>query len=96
MQVIGAPLAAALLYMDGLGHLRGWQWLFIIEGCLTSIYGVILKVSAHKIVYSWSTLLLGSGHWLRERRHSSSMHWGQPGFIEHHYEVEWGGPCIYS
>ena len=44
--MIGAPLAAGLLYMDGLGHLRGWQWLFIIEGCLTVIYGVILKVSA--------------------------------------------------
>ena len=44
-QVIGAPLAAGLLYMDGLGGLRGWQWLFIIEGLVTSIYGVLLKVN---------------------------------------------------
>ena len=44
MQIIGAPLAAGLLYMDGLGHLRGWQWIFIIEGLLTACYGVILKV----------------------------------------------------
>ena len=43
-QVIGAPLAAGLLYMDGLGGLRGWQWLFIIEGLVTSIYGILLKV----------------------------------------------------
>ncbi|CAL5224155.1 g6792 [Coccomyxa viridis] len=41
--VIGAPLAAGLLYMDGLGGLRGWQWLFIIEGLVTSIYGILLK-----------------------------------------------------
>ena len=43
-QIIGAPLAAGLLYMNGVAGLRGWQWLFIIEGCLTTIYGVILKV----------------------------------------------------
>ncbi|EIE21899.1 MFS general substrate transporter [Coccomyxa subellipsoidea C-169] len=41
--VIGAPLAAGILYMDGVGGLRGWQWLFILEGCITAIYGIILK-----------------------------------------------------
>ena len=30
--VIGAPLSSALLQMDGAWGLRGWQWLFIIEG----------------------------------------------------------------
>ncbi len=30
--VIGAPLSSALLRMDGALGLRGWQWLFIIEG----------------------------------------------------------------
>ena len=49
-QVIGAPLAAGLLYMDGLGGLRGWQWLFIIEGLVTSIYGILLKVSRLPVV----------------------------------------------
>ena len=29
LQVIGAPLAAGLLYLDGRGGLRGWQWIFI-------------------------------------------------------------------
>lgn len=43
-QVIGAPLAAGILYMDGLGGLRGWQWLFILEGSVTAIYGILLKV----------------------------------------------------
>ena len=28
-QIIGAPLAAGLLYLDGRGGLHGWQWIFI-------------------------------------------------------------------
>jgi ACS family tartrate transporter-like MFS transporter len=30
--VIGGPLSGLILQMDGLGGLRGWQWLFVIEG----------------------------------------------------------------
>lgn len=30
--IIGAPLGGALLTLDGLGGLHGWQWMFIIEG----------------------------------------------------------------
>ena len=30
--VIGAPLSSALLRLDGAWGLRGWQWLFIVEG----------------------------------------------------------------
>ncbi len=30
--VIGAPLSSALLELDGLGGLHGWQWLFLMEG----------------------------------------------------------------
>ncbi len=28
---LGSPISGALLLMDGIGGLRGWQWLFIIE-----------------------------------------------------------------
>lgn len=38
--VIGGPLAAAVLAMEGLGGLAGWRWLFIIEGILPIIAGV--------------------------------------------------------
>ena len=31
LQVIGAPLAAGLLALDGCFGLAGWQWLFIVE-----------------------------------------------------------------
>ena len=30
--VIGGPLSSLILQMDGIAGLRGWQWLFIIEG----------------------------------------------------------------
>ena len=30
--LIGSPLSGALLSLDGLAGLRGWQWLFILEG----------------------------------------------------------------
>ncbi len=30
--LIGAPLSGLLLSLDGLAGLRGWQWLFILEG----------------------------------------------------------------
>lgn len=40
--LLGAPLSAALLGMDGLCGLRGWQWLFIVEGLPTMLLGLIV------------------------------------------------------
>ncbi|RSH90376.1 hypothetical protein EHS25_000981 [Saitozyma podzolica] len=34
-------LAAALLNMEGLGGKRGWQWIFIIEGLFTIVWGTL-------------------------------------------------------
>lgn len=31
-QVIGAPLAAAIMLLDGRRGLAGWRWLFLLEG----------------------------------------------------------------
>ena len=39
-QVIGAPLAAGLLALDGVGNLDGWQWLFLAEGIPTLAFGM--------------------------------------------------------
>lgn len=43
-QVLGGPLAAALLLLDGTWGLHGWQWLFLCEGLPTIAFGVVLKV----------------------------------------------------
>ena len=46
MQVIGAPIAAGLMMMDGLRGIRGWKWLFLIEGAITVLFGILFFVSA--------------------------------------------------
>jgi ACS family tartrate transporter-like MFS transporter len=40
-QVLGAPLGGALLTLTGVGHLSGWQWLFLIEGLPAVILGFV-------------------------------------------------------
>jgi len=39
--VIGAPISGLLLGLDGVMGLRGWQWLFIIEGVPSVLLGVV-------------------------------------------------------
>src|SRR3982075_1066830 len=39
--VIGAPISGLLLGLDGLLGLKGWQWLFIIEGIPSVMLGIL-------------------------------------------------------
>ena len=39
--VIGGPLSGALMELDGLLGLRGWQWLFVVEGLPAILFGFI-------------------------------------------------------
>jgi MFS family permease len=39
--VVGGPLSVALLQMEGVAGLKGWQWLFIVEGIPACIMGVL-------------------------------------------------------
>jgi ACS family tartrate transporter-like MFS transporter len=39
--VIGAPISGMLLGLDGMMGLKGWQWLFIIEGIPSMVLGVV-------------------------------------------------------
>ncbi|MGN6850314.1 MAG: MFS transporter, partial [Sphingomicrobium sp.] len=40
--IVGGALSAWLLGLDGLGGLRGWQWLFLLEGLPTVALGVAM------------------------------------------------------
>ena len=40
--VIGGPLAGLLLELDGIGGLRGWQWLFLVEGLPAIVLGFVV------------------------------------------------------
>ncbi len=39
--VIGAPISGLLLGLDGMMGLKGWQWLFIIEGVPSVLLGIV-------------------------------------------------------
>ncbi|GBF88138.1 hypothetical protein Rsub_00850 [Raphidocelis subcapitata] len=39
--MLASPLATGLLAMDGLGGLKGWQWLFLIEGIPAVLIGAL-------------------------------------------------------
>ena len=39
---LGSPISAALLEMDGVLGLAGWQWMFIIEGIPAVLLGVVV------------------------------------------------------
>jgi sugar phosphate permease len=42
--VIGGPLSGALLTLNGLFGLTGWQWLFLVEGVPAILLGIIVLV----------------------------------------------------
>ena len=44
---LGGPLSGLLLEMDGVANYQGWQWMFIVEGLLASIVGVIAFFVLH-------------------------------------------------
>ena len=47
--VVGGPISGLLLELDGVFGLRGWQWLFIVEGIPAVILGiVVLRVLADR------------------------------------------------
>ena len=42
--VLGSPLSGALLEMDGIAGLKGWQWMFILEGVPAVLLGLVVLV----------------------------------------------------
>ena len=42
--VIGSPVSGALLQLDGLAGLAGWQWLFLIEGLPAVLMGFVILI----------------------------------------------------
>ena len=61
--VVGGPLSVAILGMDGIAGLRGWQWLFILEGLPACAMGLItLRVLRDK---------LDQAPWLSAAEHSA-------------------------
>ncbi len=39
--MVGAPISGAILGMNGFLHLKGWQWLFLLEAVPTVLLGIV-------------------------------------------------------
>ena len=60
---IGAPVSSLLLYLDGVGGLKGWQWMFVVE----AVPAVILAV----VVFFYLTDRPADARWLAD----DERHW---------------------
>ena len=57
---LGSPLSVSLLELDGLLGLKGWQWLFVLEGIPTVLLGIIC--------FFFLTDRPKDAHWLTEEQ----------------------------
>jgi MFS transporter, ACS family, tartrate transporter len=79
--VVGAPVSSALLKLDGVRGLSGWQWLFLMEGVPTVLLGIsvlfVLKDSPEKATW----MSEAEKQWLAaELEHDRALY----GATEHH------------
>jgi len=65
--VVGGPLAGALLTLDGIGGLGGWQWLFLLEGILAIVVGVIVFVYLPDGPKGARWLTVAEQQWMEQR-----------------------------
>ncbi|MFC8039884.1 MFS transporter [Paenarthrobacter sp. NPDC057355] len=74
--IIGGPAGGALMELDSLFGLHGWQWMFMIEGLLTMVVGVVVwfKLPSTPQQASWLTA---------DEADSLSRHAGTPDEHDH-------------
>jgi len=91
--VVGSPLASALLKLDGLHGLSGWQWLFLMEGVPTILLGFsvlfILKDSPDKV--SW--LSPSEKLWLQRELQQDRARYGAT--VHHHLLDAFRMPAVW-
>lgn len=64
---LGGPLGGALLGLSGVGHLSGWQWLFLIEGLPPVLLGIAVLVYLPERPEDAQWLLPERRVWLSDR-----------------------------
>lgn len=62
-QIFGGPLSGLLLELDGTANLRGWQWMFLVEGLMAAVVGVW--------TYFYLTDRPATAGWLTEKERSA-------------------------
>jgi len=76
---IGAPVSTAILSLDGLWGLAGWQWMFLAEGAPSVLLGVVALF--------YLTDRPAEAHWLSEAERS----WLTSTLAEERRQIEAGG-----
>lgn len=66
-QVIAAFLAYGILHMRGIGNWEGWRWLFVLEGGLTAIIGVLSWFYLPPSPTQTASWFRGKDGWFSER-----------------------------
>lgn len=53
--LLAAPLAAGLMSLDGVAGLKGWQWLFVVEGIPSVLLGMVTfwLLPSHPLWDAW-------------------------------------------
>jgi sugar phosphate permease len=64
---IGSPISAALLGLEGLAGLHGWQWMFILEGLPAVLLGLVTLVVLRNGPHEVHWLTAEQREWLSNR-----------------------------
>jgi ACS family tartrate transporter-like MFS transporter len=65
--VVGSPISGAILGMNGLGGLAGWQWLFLLEGIPAVVLGLVVLVILPNRPSNARWLSESEKSWVQER-----------------------------
>ena len=79
--IVANPIGGALMKMDGVGGLHGWQWLFVLEGIPTVLLGVIIFVVLPNSPAGASWLTRDEAAELTRRAVGEEAHVERPGAI---------------
>ncbi|MCC7374676.1 MAG: MFS transporter [Verrucomicrobiales bacterium] len=65
--VVGSPISGLLLGMDGIGGLKGWQWLFLIEAAPALVMGLVVLFILPNKPHDARWLTPAEKEWLQAR-----------------------------
>src|SRR5271163_808459 len=83
--VVGGPLSSALLRLNGVGGLKGWQWLFLLEGLPTVLLGFSVLFLLNDGPESAEWLSQNERAWLKsELKRDESLY----GAAQHHHLLD--------
>jgi MFS family permease len=82
---VAAPLSTAILSMDGIWGLRGWQWLFVLEGAPTIVLALLVLRMLPDNPDKARWLRPDQRRWLQDRLHEERQR------LPAHHKVDWLG-----